>query len=98
MNVPQTPRAEWQCVLICWGDKYGVDIINRLVASVEQHSPRRPRFVLITDRERPGLPAHVQCVPFPEHWLEPALKRSGCQAKLVMFCLLYTSPSPRDRG
>ncbi len=85
MNLPHTAPAEWQCVLICWGDKYGVDIINRLVASVERHSPRCPRFVLITDRERPGLPAHVQCVPFPEHWLDPALKRSGCQAKLVMF-------------
>jgi hypothetical protein len=85
MNVTQTSIAEWQCVLICWGDKYGVDIINRLVASVELHCTCRPRFVLITDRDRPGLPAHVQCVPFPEHWLEPALKRSGCQAKLVMF-------------
>jgi hypothetical protein len=85
MNVTQTAHAEWQCVLICWGDKYGVDIINQLVASVERHSTRRPKFVLITDRDRPGLPAHVQCVPFPEHWLEPILKRSGCQAKLVMF-------------
>jgi hypothetical protein len=62
-----------------------VDIINQLVASVERHSTRRPKFVLITDRDRPGLPAHAQCVPFPEHWLEPILKRSGCQAKLVMF-------------
>ena len=85
MNVPQKSHAEWQCVLICWGEKYGVDIINRLVASVERYSKRPPRFVLITDRVRPGLPAHVQCVRFPEHWLEPQLKRSGCQAKLVMF-------------
>lgn len=82
-NIEQT--AEWQCVLICWGDKYGVDIINRLVTSVEQHSELRPRFVLITDRERLGVKDNVQCVQFPERWLAPALKRSGCQAKLVMF-------------
>lgn len=77
--------AEWQCVLICWGDKYGVDIINRLVTSVEQHSQLQARFVLITDRERPGVYENVRCVQFPERWLMPALKRSGCQAKLVMF-------------
>ena len=85
MNAPVTSPAEWQCVLICWGDKYGVEIINRLVNSVDRRSTRRPCFVLITDRDRPGLPAHVRCVPFPQRWLDPAFKRSGCQAKLVMF-------------
>jgi hypothetical protein len=75
----------WQCVLICWGDKYGVNTINRLVQSVQQHSRLPARFVLITDREHPGLNPDVQCVPFPAHWLDPALKRSGCQAKLAMF-------------
>jgi len=79
------PLPKWQCVLVCWGDKYGVDIINRVVSGVLAHSPNPPRFVLITDRDRPGLLDGVACVPFPEHWLQPALKRSGCQAKLVMF-------------
>jgi hypothetical protein len=75
----------WQCVLICWGEKYGVNIINGLIDSVLRHSASPPRFVLITDREREGLRAGVQTVRFPDRWLLPQLKGSGCQAKLVMF-------------
>jgi hypothetical protein len=71
--------------LICWGDKYGVDIVNRLVESVLAHSPACARFVLLTDRDRPGLHPRVQCVEHPLHWLDAPLKRSGCQAKLAMF-------------
>ena len=85
MNSPVRNPASWQCVLICWGDKYGVEIINRLVDSIVQHSPSCARFVLITDRARPGLRAQVQCVDYPERWLAAPLRRSGCQAKLVMF-------------
>ena len=85
MNSSVQTAAQWQCVLIGWGDKYGVDIINRLVDSVAGHSPAPPRFVLITDRDRPGLRPQVQCVAYPERWLDAPLRRSGCQAKLVMF-------------
>lgn len=80
---PTTPT--WQCVLIAWGDKYGVDVINGLANSVAQHASIAPRFVLITDRARAGLHADIQCVDFPQHWLDAPLKRSGCQAKLAMF-------------
>jgi len=83
-NQPST-APEWQCVLICWGDKYGVDIINRLASSILAHTPRPPRLVLITDREHPGLLDGIQTVRFPAFWLQPPLKRAGCQAKLVMF-------------
>lgn len=85
MNSPVHHDPEWQCVLICWGDKYGVEIINRLVDSVAEHSASLPRFVLITDRDRPGLRPYLQCVTYPQHWLDAPLRRSGCQAKLVMF-------------
>ncbi len=76
---------EWQCVLICWGDKYDVDVINRLASSILAHTPHAPRLVLITDREHPGLMAGIQTVRFPDFWLQAPLKRAGCQAKLVMF-------------
>lgn len=84
MKISHTTPS-WQCVLICWGEKYGVDIINRLVDSVAEQSRLPPRFVLITDRNHPGLRPQVQCVAYPERWLAAPLKRSGCQAKLVMF-------------
>ncbi|NJS38866.1 MAG: hypothetical protein HC783_07435 [Rhodobacteraceae bacterium] len=34
----------WQCVMILWGDKYGVDTVNRLVAAVARHATRQPRL------------------------------------------------------
>jgi hypothetical protein len=75
----------WQCVMILWGGKYGVDTVNRLVAAVALHATRQPRFVLLTDRARPGLDARVTPRPIPEVWLEPDMRGGGCQAKLCMF-------------
>ncbi len=85
MNLALPNTSPWQCVLICWGDKYGVDIINRLVDSVAEHSPGCSRFLLLTDRERRGLRPQIECIEHPKHWLDAPLRRSGCQAKLAMF-------------
>lgn len=87
LDFPQAPVGEptWQCVLVCWGDKYGAAIINNLVRSIAAHSTRKARFVLITDRDRSEVLADVQQVRFPEYWVQPRLKSSGCHAKLVMF-------------
>ena len=82
-NSESTPT--WQCVLVCWGDKYSAPIINKLVLSIGENTPQSPRFVLITDRPRPEVDPSVQQVPFPEYWLQPLFRRSGCQAKLAMF-------------
>ncbi len=71
--------------MILWGDKYGVDTVNRLVAAVASHAARQPRFVLLTDRTRPGLDARVIPRPIPEAWLQPDMVTGGCQAKLSMF-------------
>ncbi len=76
---------QWQCVLVCWGEKYDVQIINRLAQSIAKNSLLPPRFVLITDREHPGLLDSINTVQFPDYWLQAPLRRSGCQAKLVMF-------------
>ena len=75
----------WQCVLVCWGDKYGVSLINHLVRQIADHASQLPRFVLITDRPRLGLDAAVKTVDFPAYWLTESFRRSGCQAKLAMF-------------
>ncbi|MEY2891275.1 MAG: hypothetical protein RJA98_1183 [Pseudomonadota bacterium] len=75
----------WQCVLICWGTRYDTALINNLVRSISAQSSQVPRFVLISDRERPDLLDGVQLVRFPARWLDEPLRRSGCQAKLVMF-------------
>lgn len=76
---------DWQCVMILWGDKYGVDTVNRLVCAVAAHARKPPRFVLLTDRDRPGLDARIIARPIPEVWLGPEMLGTGCQAKLCLF-------------
>ena len=82
---PDAASPTWQCVLVCWGEKYSTRLINNLVRSIAAHASTPPRFVLISDRERPDLAEGVRLVRFPEYWLAAPLRRSGCQAKLVMF-------------
>ncbi len=81
----RNPHPNWQCVLICWGTKYGTALINNLVRHIAAKATSVPRFVLITDADKPDLLDGVETVRFPEFWLQSPLKRSGCQAKLVMF-------------
>ena len=80
-----TTQPTWQCVMILWGQKYGPGIVNHTVEAVLRHAATPPRFVLITDRDRPGLHPAVTTVPFDPWFLKPELMKEGCQAKLVMF-------------
>lgn len=75
----------WQCVMVCWGDKYPVKLINHLMAQIERHAPSVPRFVLICDQPKPGLHAGAITRDFPPFFLNPKFKKGGCQAKLAMF-------------
>lgn len=75
----------WQLILIAWGTKYGAEDINALVAAVRAHSAGLARIILITDRDRPGLADGIETRAHPPEFLDPAMKRSGCQAKLAMF-------------
>lgn len=89
-SVTDNPRAtshgpSWQCVLICWGTKYSTALINNLIRNITEKAASVPRFVLITDSDKPDILEGVQCVRFPDYWLQAPLRRSGCQAKLVMF-------------
>lgn len=79
------PQPHWQCLMIAWGEKYGVADVNRIVAAVRAQSSPAPRFVLISDRPRPGLDPSVIIRPYPDWWLQPRLRTGGCQAKLAMF-------------
>lgn len=85
MQSVHNSQPTWQCVLICWGTKYSVSLINQLVRSIAAQASSVPRFVLITDTDKPELLDGVRSVRFPDYWLQAPLRRSGCQAKLVMF-------------
>lgn len=79
-NVPT-----WQCVMVCWGDKYPIELINHLMSEIERYAPTPPRFVLICDLPKPGLRAGAITRDFPPFFLNPAFKTGGCHAKLAMF-------------
>ncbi len=71
--------------MILWGDKYDVALVNRLITAIAAHTQRQPRFVLMSDRDRPGLDPRADLRPIPEFWLKPEFRGSGCQTKLAMF-------------
>ena len=75
----------WQCVMVCWGDKYPITLINHLMEQIERHAPSAPRFVLICDQPKPGLRTDAITRDFPPFFLNPQFKKGGCQAKLAMF-------------
>lgn len=75
----------WQCVLIAWGDRYPVSEVNRLVQQIRSQSRGPARFVLLSDRPRPGLDAGVEMRGIPDWFLQPKMREGGCQTKLCMF-------------
>lgn len=79
------PVPSWQCVLIAWGDRYPVAEINRLIQQVRRHAQGLKRFVLLSDRPRPGLEPGVELRDIPDWFLQPEMRQSGCQAKLCLF-------------
>ena len=76
-------NCSWQCVLVCWGNKYDTSDIMQIVNAVRLHSAHNPpRFVLITDRDRLSGQG-VEEVPIPSFFLQPEML--GSHAKLSMF-------------
>ena len=78
------PEA-WQCVLICWGTKYGAADINRLVKRVADQNRSVARFVLVSDRLHEGLDPRVEHTELPDVYRKSEFMTSGCQAKLGIF-------------
>ena len=85
MSPRQGMTPTWQCVMVCWGDKYPVSLINHLMGEIERHAPACPRFVLICDEPKHGLREDAITRDFPPFFLNPQFKKGGCQAKLAMF-------------
>lgn len=85
MTPHQGKQPSWQCVMVCWGDKYPVSLINHLMGEIERHAPSCPRFVLICDEPKLGLRDDAITRDFPPFFLNPQFKKGGCQAKLAMF-------------
>lgn len=81
----QGDEAIWQCILICWGTRYGAQDINRITARIRETSAAAPRLVLISDRDREGLDPGLLTRRFPPFFLQEPWTRAGCQAKLAMF-------------
>jgi hypothetical protein len=75
----------WQCVLIAWGERYSVSEINHLVRAVRANARGPERFVLLSDRARPGLDPGVEIRDIPGWFLAPEFCGGGCQAKLCLF-------------
>jgi len=81
----KTQTHDWQCVLICWGDKYGRDDIMGIATQILARSRRTPDIVLLTDHIRADIPPHVTQRIMPDFYLAPAFLKGGCQAKLALF-------------
>jgi hypothetical protein len=75
----------WQCVLVCWGDKYTSAYINHTVEAVIRTSASEPRFILISDRPRTGMHPDIQIVDFDPWFLNPRFLSGALHAKLSMF-------------
>lgn len=84
---PASPSTAptWQCVMVCWGTKYPVGLINHLMDRVARHARHAPRFVLITDRDHEGLRPGTLVRRFPDFFIQPQFRTAGCHAKLAMF-------------
>ena len=77
---------EWQCVLICWGTKYGTTDINRLVNIIADNNTRVARFVVLSDRTHENLDPRAETIELPEIFMKPEFTTAGaCHAKLSMF-------------
>lgn len=76
---------DWQCVFLCWGDKYNSSDILSLVSQVKGTSAHAPKFILITDAIKDDLPEFVEQILLPPFYNQEIFKGGGCQAKISLF-------------
>ena len=74
-------------------------ILKRLVMSDSTHSAKRPRALILGsgDRKPELIPKFKGLRPDIERFVDIVQEDFSYQADLSNVCLLYTSPSPRDR-
>lgn len=78
-------QAEWQCVLLLWGNKYSAADVIQITDCIALHAKTPPQFVLLTDKQRDDVPDHIIQKPIPDFYLQPHFTSGGCQAKLAVF-------------
>ena len=74
----------WQVVCVKWGDRYGVEFVNRLWAMVERNTSRPVRFICLTD-DREGIRSEIECFDLPALPCAPPERTSGKWRKLVLW-------------
>jgi hypothetical protein len=74
--------------LIAWGDRCPVAEINRLIAAVRAQSPTVARFVLLSDRPRPGLDPGCEVRPIPDWYLQPQMMRGPETIAILQSAIL----------
>ena len=80
------PPKKWQCVLTCWGTKYGSGDINKLITKIAENNHHVARFVVISDRVHKNLDPRAEPVGLPDVFNKPEFTTGGqCHAKLSMF-------------
>ncbi len=85
MENHETEFRPWQCVMLCYGEKFSSSDVNRIARAVKTHSPGVKRFVLLTDRDRKDLDADIVARRLPEFFAKEEFMQGGCHAKLAMY-------------
>lgn len=74
-----------QLVFVKWGQRYGVDAINRSVRAILKNATCDVRFTCITDDFTSRYAPEVTLKPFPTFTAPFESLKSGCRLKLSMF-------------
>lgn len=75
---------DWQCVLICWGDKYSNTEVNFLWEKITSYDPDCVQCTLLTDRVRDEINPSIKQKLIPSFYLSAEMLKST-HAKLSMF-------------
>lgn len=77
--------VNWQCVLVCWGDKYTDAEVNFLWRKITEYDKNCSHCVLFTDKVRDGIHPSIHQKRIPAFYVSPEMIGSGCHAKLCIF-------------
>ena len=64
----------WQNVLICWGDKYSNEQVNKLATQIAVNDPDCVKTILLTDVVRHGVNPSIEQKLIPNFYLKPEMR------------------------
>lgn len=76
-----------QIVFVKWGERYRMEIVQRMRLAIIRHSSRPVRFVCITDRPDEAEGLDMETRPFPPFAADFERLKAGCRLKLAIFAL-----------